>query len=198
MRINYLLLAMAIVLLLPFSAKGATTIDLPKPNMDGGKSLMQALSERKSNRQIDKREVSLDTLSTLLWATWGVNRPDGRHTAPTAKNGQKIWVYLMRTDGVWEYQPAQHRLVQVMDRRIGLQFADAPVHLLYATPADDPYGKLHVGSLYQNAGLYCASAGLANVVKVSTVHEQGQFADFLPKGLVIHASQSIGWPKSGN
>lgn len=198
MRNENFFLVLAFILLFPLSARAATTIDLPRPNLEGGKSLMQALNERKTNRQIEMKEVSLDTIAGLLWATWGINRPDGRHTAPTAKNSQQVRLYLMRADGVWEYDAGKHQLVQVSPKRIGAPFADAPLHLLYATPSDDPYGKLHVGSLYQNAGLYCAAVGLANVVKASTVRDQGPFADFLPKGYAIQASHSVGWPKTGN
>ena len=32
--------------------------------------------------------------------------------------------------------------------------------LIFAVPEDDPYGDMHVGSVYQNVGLFCASAGL--------------------------------------
>lgn len=172
-----------------------TTIQLTAPNLQGGKTLMQSLNERHTNRQIAMKEVAEQIVAELLWATWGINRADGKHTAPTARNSQQIKVYLMRQDGIWEYQPKEHNLRQVAAKSLGAPFTDAPLHLFYATPADDQYGPMHTGSLYQNAGLYCASAGLANVVKASTVRDQSIFASFLPAGYVMQATQSVGWPK---
>lgn len=194
MRKALFFLAMGI-LLYASTSYAETTVNLPKPDMDGGKPLMQVLKERHTNRQIDMKAIDDSMISNLLWATWGVNRENGKHTAPTAMNKQQIKVYLMRADGVWEYLPNGQAIRQVADKPLGAPFTDAPVHLLYATPADDHYGPMHTGSLYQNASLYCASAGLANVVKASTVRDQSAFKAFLPNGYVMQATQSIGWPK---
>lgn len=69
-------------------AGAADTIQLPKPQITGGKPLMQCLSERHSTRTFSDRKLSQQVLSNLLWAAWGINRPDGRRTAPTANNKQ--------------------------------------------------------------------------------------------------------------
>ena len=53
-----------------------------------------------STNRIEDTDSFLDkaidkaTLSSLLWAATGVNRPDGRMTAPTAVNAQDISVYV--------------------------------------------------------------------------------------------------------
>ena len=60
----------------------AETIQLPAPNTKGGMPLMQALSERKSAREFSSEELSRQVLANLLWAAYGVNRPDGKLTAP--------------------------------------------------------------------------------------------------------------------
>ena len=52
-------------------------IALPKPEKDGGKSVLAALWERQTNRDISDRKLPLQTLSNLLWAAWGVNRQTG-------------------------------------------------------------------------------------------------------------------------
>lgn len=67
----------------------AQDIDLPAPVKTGGKPLMQALSERKSIRSYQDKSLSDQTLSNLLWAANGFNRPDKR-TAPTANNRQEL------------------------------------------------------------------------------------------------------------
>ena len=68
-------------------AQELKTIQLLPPDMGSGKSLMQALSERKSSREFSERELPLQEISSLLWAANGLNRPsEGKHTAPSAKN----------------------------------------------------------------------------------------------------------------
>lgn len=64
--------------------------------------------------------------------------------------------------------------------------------LLYAAPASSPWSGMHVGSLYQNAGLYCASAGLG-----SYVHASGPGAPWrgncpCPKGWRVLIVQTVG------
>lgn len=195
MRKTFCFLCMALLLLCAATSYAENMVSLPKPDMTGGKPLMQVLKERHTNRQIAMKSVDDVIISNLLWATWGVNRENGKHTAPSAMNRQQIKVYLMRSDGIWEYVPSRQAIRQIADKPLGVPFTDAPIHLLYATPANDPYGAMHVGSLYQNAGLFCASAGLANVVKASTVRDQAVFTSFLPADYVMQASQSIGWPQ---
>lgn len=197
MRVFKLLPALLITLGLTVPALAAgTVITLPAPDKTGGKPLMQALAERQSNRSFSDTALDDQTLGNLLWATWGINRADGKRTAPTARNTQDITVYVSRADGVWIYQPKEHALEQVLSAPLGKPFADAPLVLLFAVPAADPAAGMHAGSLYQNAGLYCASAGLANVVKTSSVSNPDAYADLkLPAGQVLIASHHIGWPK---
>jgi len=143
------------------------TVQLPQPDKAGGKPLMEALNLRHTQRSISAKPLPLQELSNLLWATWGVNRPDGKRTAPTARNNQKIEVYAVLADGVWLYDGVKNVLVQVLSSDERGKYSPAGVTLLYAADSTDSFAGMHVGSLYQNAGLYCASAGLANVVKAS-------------------------------
>lgn len=168
---------------------------LPAPEKTGGKPLLQALAERCSTRSFTEAAVSRQDLSNLLWAAWGINREDGRHTAPTAKNKQEVAVYVALPDGVWLYNPAKNTLEQhlVKDIRAELSVA-APLVLLYAAPADDPAAGFHIGSLYQNAALYCASAGLGNVVKVTGAAE-ADAALALKNGYKVMIVQPVGHPK---
>ena len=92
----------------------AKTIALPAPDKTGGKPLMQALALRHSTRSFTEEAVSDQDLGNLLWAVWGINREDGRHTAPTAKNKQHVAVFVARPDGVWRYDPVAHSLEQYL------------------------------------------------------------------------------------
>ncbi len=171
-----------------------TTIALPAPDKTGGKPLMQALALRHSTRSFTSQTVSEQDLSNLLWAVWGINRDDGRHTAPTAKNKQHIAVYVALSDGVWLYDPVNQALVQYMDKDIRGPLGDAPLILMYAAPADDESAGFHLGMLCQNAGLYCASADLGSVIKVTGADEADKLLA-LKDNYKVMLIQPVGHPK---
>ncbi|MCD6364753.1 MAG: nitroreductase family protein, partial [Planctomycetes bacterium] len=86
-------LILTVLLMLPALAfaGGLEPIQLPKAQTDGGIPLMQALRKRHTSRSFSSRGLPLQTLSNLLWAAFGVNRPEtGKRTAPSAYNQQEI------------------------------------------------------------------------------------------------------------
>jgi hypothetical protein len=89
-------------------------IPLPPPKTDGGKPLMEAMRLRATSRAFAPDQIPAQTLSNLLWAACGVNRPaDGKRTAPTARNWQEIDVMVIRADGTFLYDAAANRLLPV-------------------------------------------------------------------------------------
>jgi len=188
-------------------------IVLPPPAVAGGKSLMQALQDRKSMRDFADRPLSDQDLSNLLWAAWGVNRSqgDGR-TAPRWRGAYLLDIYLVRADGVWRYEPRTHRLIFHMEGDLrgqttsGQPFvATAPVNLIYAFDAakmsDSTEAEKNAtsgataGVTAQNVYLYCASAGLATVFRESIPAALAQTLK-LPAGQIIQFGQTIGYPKA--
>lgn len=192
-----MLFSLAALALMPASpsviqaAENAVRMELPAPNKSGGTPLMQALNERHSSKMnYSGSPLSLQQLSDLLWATWGVNREDGRRTAPTAMNRQDVRVYVALENGVWLYDTG-NALIKVLDGDWRGQMGGGSLTLLYAIPQANEWGGAHVGSLYQNAGLYCASAGLGNFVHVSGLHAlDGKLP--LPEGWKIFIVQTVG------
>ena len=91
-------------------------IQLPTPSKSGGMPLMEALSKRSTNRMMDStRHLSEQQLSDLVWAAWGINRPDGRRTAPSALNRQEIDLYLIGRSGAYLYDAPEHKLIPVAE-----------------------------------------------------------------------------------
>ena len=175
-------------------AGAAKSITLPAPDKEGGMPLMQALSERKGNRSISDKPVSEKIMGDLLWATWGVNRPDGRRTAPTAMNKQQVEVIVVLESGIWRYDGVNHQLLPVASGDLRAKVGGAPITLLYAAP-DEKWSGIHVGSLHQNAGLYCASQKLACIVRAAGTTAFTPDELKLPQGYIVHITQSVGWPK---
>jgi len=90
------------------------TIALPLPS--GHKGILPLLRERRTIRQFADRPLAIETVSSLLWAAWGVNRPIGPfgasgRTAASASNSQEIDVYVALADGVHRFDARRHRLV---------------------------------------------------------------------------------------
>ncbi len=192
-------------------AGGLVPVDLPAPQTDGGKPLMQVLKARKTSREFSAAKLAPQVLSNLLWAAYGVNRPDGKRTAPSAWNSQEIDIYVATADGLYLYEPKPHRLAPVRSEDLrgetGSQgfVKDAPVNLVFVADfarmtsgsAEDRtlYSAADAGSISQNVYLFCASEGLATVVR-GTVNRPvlGKVLHLRPEQRIILA-QTVGYPK---
>jgi nitroreductase len=183
-------------------------IALPAPRTEGGMPLMQALKQRHSTREFGPRKLSLDTLSNLLWAGFGVNRPDGHRTAPSAMNWQEIDIYVATPDGVYVYNAKANSLdpVAVGDLRAvtGTQpfVKDAAVDLVYVADSARTHGSnntefsaMDAGFIAQNVYLFCASEGLVTVVRASVDRAAAAKAFKLRPEQRVLLAQSIGYPK---
>ncbi len=192
-------------------AGGLQPVDLPAPQTDGGKPLMQVLKERKSARDFAPATLAPQVLSNLLWAANGVNRPDGHRTAPSASNRQEIEIYVATADGLYLYEPKPHRLQALASGDLraatGPQpfVKDAAVNLVFVADfakmnqgsADDQilYSAADTGFVSQNVYLFCASQGLATVVRGSIDRPAlAQALHLRPEQHIILA-QSVGYPK---
>ena len=201
-----------LLLLVLFSGLGlhAGDIALPTPHQTGGMPLMEALAKRQSIREYDTRELSRQQLSDLLWATYGINRPNGRRTAPTANNRQEFDLYVVLKEGAYRYDASANKLLLVTTEDIrgqitGRSFAAAPVQLLYVADLSrrsesDENRKLllaHIdcGYLSQNTGLFCASEGLATCPRATLNREvAAEKLRLRPEQRIILA-HSVGYPK---
>jgi len=165
----------------------AQEIKLLAPQKSGGMPLMEALANRKTNRDFTQDELTPQQLSNLLWAAAGVNREDGRRTAPTASNSQQIEIYVLNKQGAYLYLPAEHalKLVVAGDYRTSgasqERFQECPLMLIfvanhdkmekYSDEAKAMYGATDSGNVSQNVYLYCASEGLATCA-LGSIHRE--------------------------
>ncbi len=186
-------------------------IELPNPQTEGGKPLMQVLKMRHSERDFSEKEIPLQVLSNMLWAAFGVNRPEsGKRTAPSARNWQEIDIYVTTAKGTFRYNAAANTLEPVLEHDIrgktGSQpfVAGAPLNLVfvadYSKMGDAPedaklmYSAADAGFISQNVYLFCASEGLATVVR--GLVERDTLGDILmlgPDEKVVFA-QTVGYP----
>jgi nitroreductase len=193
-------------------AKEAKTVQLPKPQMEGGKPLMQALKERHTAREFSDRKLSDQVLSNLLWAADGVNRPDGKRTAPSAMNWQEIDIYVATADGLFLYDAKANALKEIVAEDVravtGQQpfVKEAAVNLIYvadyarmggraAEETKNSWASVAAGCIVQNVYLFCASEGLNTVVRGMVPREQlGPKMNLRPEQKILLA-QTVGYPK---
>lgn len=169
---------------IPGALAGLEPIDLPAPSRTGGRPLQEVLRDRQSTKAFDSAPLSRRELSNLLWAAFGINRPDsGKRTAASAFDCRDITVYVVLAEGAYAYDASANRLVPAATgdlRPLAATQAyarQAPVQLVYVSDhgkIDDRhrdrkafYAAFHAGAISQNVYLYCASAGLACVVRDS-------------------------------
>ena len=215
-HIAYSFIVSLMALILLFSAVPAAErlkpIVLMKPQTDGGRPLMQVLKDRSSSRSFSSEKLPPQVLSNLLWAAFGVNRPDsGGRTAPSAKNAQEIDVYVAMVDGLYLYDARTQALNPVLAEDIraltGRQpfVKDAPINLIYVANIarltgssqedTDLYSAAAAGFISENVYLFCASEGLATVVRGSIDRQAlATIMKLMPNQKIILA-QTVGYPK---
>jgi nitroreductase len=190
------------------SAQEADVIKLPPPQTDGGKPLMQALKLRQSTRGNygPDTKLSMQVISNLLWAADGVNRPDGKRTAPSAVDWQNIDIYVTTADGLFLYDARANELKVLGKEDVravaGTQdfVKSAPLNLIYVAdmakakgfgpnagvmPTAEVWSFAGTGAIAQNVYLFCASEGLACIVRAMVD------ADAITKTLKLRPDQKV-------
>jgi hypothetical protein len=166
------------------AANTQQVIALPAPQTTGGMPLMQALNNRQTTRTFAAdKPLSMQQLSNLLWAGFGVNRasmvnpghgpanapappPTPGRTAPSGQNKQDIQLYVVLAQGAYLYDAVNNQLKPVVAGDLRTKIgsgatAHAAVTVVFVAPAkDDPFGQVDTGFIGQNIYLYAASESL--------------------------------------
>jgi nitroreductase len=198
-------------------------IKLPKPEKYGGKTILTALQERRTIRNISPEKLPLQVLSNLLWSASGINRGNAAfgksgRTASSASNSQEIDLYIVMPEGVYLYDAVSHCLKPIAAgdfraracRQVGA--AIAPVNIFYVVDITrydlgpeqpdqsigDPevqksYYYTDVGFIAQNVYLFAASQGLAAWFHNCDKENTVREFRLRPEQRVLFA-QSVGYP----
>lgn len=99
---------------------------LPSPSLKGSVSIEETLNSRRSRRSFVNEGVTIENLSQILWAAYGVTRPvatpalrGGLRTAPSAGARYPLEIYAIIGNipniepGVYKYDPQNHKLLLV-------------------------------------------------------------------------------------
>ena len=194
-------------------------IQLPAPRIAGGRPLMDTIKARHSTRGYSQTSPSLQELSEVLWAAYGMTRDyagtgirtTGSHAAPAAHNWQELDLYVATIDGLYLYDWMGQRLEGVLSEDIRHLTAheeqpfvlEVPTILIYVADlarmdhSDDwdrsvfPWADSAVA--VENVYLYCASADLATVCRAKFDREPLAAAMGLRSDQLITFSQPVGY-----
>ena len=192
------------------SAQIIETIILPPAQKTGGMPIMDAFQLRKSQRSYSSKDITRQELSNLLWAAYGINRPEGLRTAPTAKNWFEFDIYVIKQEGWYLYDAGKHALLKMGNEDLrtyaGTQdfVKTAPVNLVFVADydrminSDDAtrqfFSATDVGYISQNVYLYCASAGLATIVRGQIDKAKAHEVLKLRPNQHVILAQTVGYP----
>jgi nitroreductase len=198
-------------------------IVLPKPGKDGGKSVLASLWARKTDRNVKPDPLPPQVLSDLLWAAFGVNRPEGLmrgksgRTAASASNSQEIDLYVALPEGVYLYEAGPHKLTPVAEgdlrARAGRGKAQqAPVNIFFVVDlsryvvegqpdrrisepeVQKSYYFTATGLIASNIYLFAASQGLAAWFHNCDRENTAKDLKLRPEQRVLFA-QTVGYPE---
>jgi nitroreductase len=196
------------------TARADSSPSLPEAAKSGGMSLLEALSLRQSTRRFTDKPIDDETLSTLLWCAFGINRPNsGGHTAPSWHGAMETIIYVADAAGLRKFDPSGQAAVTILSADIRGAISKepfvetAPIVLVYsadrkrlhAADEDQESAFAHVdaGIVAQNVYLFCASAGLGTcLVGGLDKPTLGKMLG-LPDTQFVTFVQPVGYPNSG-
>lgn len=182
----------------------AQDIKLNAPAKTGGTSIMEAFVSRESNVAYIEKEIDLSDLSNLLWAANGINRENGKKTAPSAQNSQDIDIYVALPKAVYKYDASNNNLELISEGDYrsfagGRKSDPMPPCILYLVTDASKYkesaynsiehrtdmGKVDAGIVSQNISIFCSGMGLGTKPRAQMNREE------LKKALKLNENQSL-------
>ncbi len=155
--------------------------------------LEDCLASRRSIRDYTSDSLTLQQISNLLWAAQGVTDTSmGLRTAPSAVRTYPLEIFMVSSQGVFNYRPKGHELITLKKGDFRSDFAKAcfnqpavkkaPVSIVITAAPERTSAKfgdmamrfilLEAGHVAQNILLEAAALGLASVPMCAFSEEQ--------------------------
>lgn len=205
-------ITVALISVFNISGQELSTIQLKSPDKTRGKATMKALNDRQSVREFSNEMLKDQDLSDILWAANGINRTDGKRTAPSAMNKQDVDIYVIMKEGAYLYDARAHALKPVAkgDHRASVAgnqdfVKEAPVCLLLVsetarfgdnvTDHTRLMAAADVGIVCQNINIACSALGLNTVPRGWMDQEALKKILNLTDTQLLLLNNPVGYPK---
>jgi len=189
----------------PGGAGSSDVIVLPPFEKTHAFTLEQALLLRRTSRSYNgNRSLTREELSRLLWATAGANRPDGRRTVPSAMAKYPVDLLVALPEGVYRYDPGDHRLIRMLAEDIRAKipnqdvFKKAAMHVLYVIVEERvPRGRIEfadmeIGCMGQALFLEAVALGMGSCIYASIRLEDVTKLLGMKDGQILRLAQAVG------
>lgn len=181
------------------TAKSAQSdIKLPDPIKSGGMPIMDAFANRHTSIKFAKEEIPQQILSNLLWAADGINRPDGKRTAPSALNTQNITIYVATDDTIYKFDPQTNTLISLAKDNLSLiTGVKAPITLIYVAKLglqSKHLATVDCGFIAQNVYLFSAANNLNTMFMYGVNSSALNYKLNLSLGEEVLFAQPVGYP----
>jgi SagB-type dehydrogenase family enzyme len=166
------------------AAAARQQIKLPEPKLIGKMTLEETIFRRRSERSFLPNDLSLEQISQLLWSAQGITEKNfGFRAAPSSGALYPLTIYILKKDGVFQYLPDGHRLVEISneDKRPSLvraslgqgYISEAPLVMVISGNfriIEAKYGQrayrylnMEIGHAAENVHLQAVALGLVSV-----------------------------------
>jgi len=140
-------------------------INLPEPKKISPVSLEEVISARRSRRKFLPRSLTMGQISQLCWAAQGMDAASGFRNVPSAGATYPLELFVVTTDGLFHYLPAEHALDKLTDSDLRAELSaaawgqrfikEAPLTLAFAAElarTTGRYGRRGIRYVYTEAG----------------------------------------------
>jgi len=194
----------------PLFAGDVTEISLPARPAMVNVDLVRALEQRRTTREYTTAKLSPEDLSAILWAANGVNRPDGKRTAPSAYGRQYIDIYVVTDAGGYLYDAPNQKLLlvtslNVKDRLAGQGHVAKASHILVLVadmnkvPGSSEiklnWAHSTAGTIAENVHLMCAATAVGTGIVAGIKPDEIRQALKLSKDSVPLYVMPLGYQK---
>jgi SagB-type dehydrogenase family enzyme len=115
--------------------EGGEMIELPPPQFTDA-PLEQCIQKRRSTRDFQNRDLTLQQIANILWSAQGITDSVRKfRTAPSAGATYPLEIFLAKKDGLFRYIPDKHKLKKELDGDLRNEIARAALNQKFIADA---------------------------------------------------------------
>ncbi|MCX7716083.1 MAG: SagB/ThcOx family dehydrogenase [Endomicrobia bacterium] len=130
---------------------------LPPPKYKGEYSVEETIYKRRSVRKFEEVCLSLEIISQLLWASYGITeKTNSLKTVPSAGATYPLEIYYLDNGGIYHYLPEEHSVELVKEGNFKKKLAEVCLGQSFVSEASI---SLVICVVYERTVLYYGERG---------------------------------------